>query len=55
MKVIKEDIMCSFCGEDKVRQLPLQVGDKMILVCDDCLESMLGNIEAVYGAKQSSA
>lgn len=47
--------MCSFCGEDKVRQLPLQVGDKMILVCDDCLEGMLGNIEAVYGAKQSSA
>lgn len=47
--------MCSFCGEDKVRQLPLQIGDKMILVCDDCLEGMLGNIEAVYGAKQSSA
>lgn len=47
--------MCSFCGEDKLRQLPLQVGDEMLLVCDDCLESMLESIDAVYGAKQSSA
>lgn len=47
--------MCSFCGEDKLRQLPLQVGDEMLLVCDDCLESMLGSIDAVYGVKQSSA
>lgn len=47
--------MCSFCGKDKLRQLPLQVGDEMLLVCDDCLESMLGSIDAVYGAKQSSA
>lgn len=47
--------MCSFCGEDKLRQLPLQVGDEMLLVCDDCLENMLESIETVYGAKQSSA
>lgn len=47
--------MCSFCGEDKVRQLPLQVGDGMVLVCDDCLKSMLASIETVYGVKQSDA
>ena len=47
--------MCSFCGEDKVRQLPLQVGDEMVLVCDDCLKSMLASIETVYGVKQSDA
>lgn len=47
--------MCSFCGEDKLRQLPLQVGNEMLLVCDDCLESMLESIDAVYGDKQSSA
>ena len=47
--------MCSFCGEDKVRRLPLQVGDEMVLVCDDCLKSMLASIETVYGVKQSDA
>lgn len=47
--------MCSFCGDDKVRQLPLQVGDEMVLVCDDCLKSMLASIETVYGVKQSDA
>lgn len=47
--------MCSFCGEDKVRQLPLQVGDEMVLVCDDCLKRMLASIETVYGVKQSDA
>ena len=55
MKVFRRSNMCSFCGEDKVRQLPLQVGDEMVLVCDDCLKSMLASIETVYGVKQSDA
>lgn len=47
--------MCVFCGEEKVRQLPVQVDDRLLLICDDCLKSMLDSIEAVYGIKQSDA
>lgn len=47
--------MCSFCGKETLRQLPIQVGDEMLLVCDDCLKDMLESIDSVYGKKQSVA
>lgn len=47
--------MCSFCGKETLRQLPIQVGDEMLLVCDDCLKGMLESIDSVYGKKQSVA
>lgn len=45
--------MCSFCGNDTPRQVPLQVGDNMVVVCDDCLKAMLQSIDMIYGMKQS--
>lgn len=33
--------MCSFCGKEKVKQLPIAVGDNVVVVCDDCLKEML--------------
>lgn len=45
--------MCSFCGNDTPRQVPLQVGDNMVVVCDDCLKAMLQSIDMIYGTKQS--
>lgn len=45
--------MCSFCGNDTPRQVPLQVGDNMVVVCDDCLKAMLQSIDMIYGTTQS--
>lgn len=45
--------MCSFCGNDTPRQVPLQVGDNTVVVCDDCLKAMLQSIDMIYGMKQS--
>lgn len=45
--------MCSFCGNDTPRQVPLQAGDNMVVVCDDCLKAMLQSIDMIYGMKQS--
>lgn len=45
--------MCSFCGDNTPRQVPLQIGDEMVVVCDDCLKAMLQSIDMIYGTKQS--
>lgn len=39
--------MCSFCGENKVKQLPIDVGGNIVSVCSDCLKEMLSVLDSV--------
>ena len=38
--------MCSFCGDDNAKSLPIRVGDNVVGVCAKCLKEMLSVLES---------
>ena len=45
--------MCSFCGKNKAKQLPIDVGGNIVSVCSDCLKEMLSVLDSVHADNEN--
>lgn len=41
--------MCSFCGKQGIIELPIQVGDSIATICQDCVNQMASMMDSIAG------
>ena len=39
--------MCSFCGKQGIIELPIQVGDSIATICQDCVNQMASMMDSI--------